>query len=60
MELNTTLLRVNNFDIKQKNDMKYLFYDTPQTPNEKLVNTRIMKAQNNYLFLKKIIGTVRF
>ena len=33
-ELNIILLRVNNFDIKPKNGMEYLFYYMPQTPNK--------------------------
>ena len=32
-ELNITLPTVNNFDIKQKKGMEYLFYYMPPTPN---------------------------
>ena len=32
-ELNILLPRVNNFEIKQKKDMEYLFYYMPPTPN---------------------------
>ena len=32
-ELNIILSRVNNFDIKQKKGMEYLFYYMPPTPN---------------------------
>ena len=32
-ELNTTLLRANNFDIKQK-DREYLFYHMTPTPSK--------------------------
>ena len=31
---NITLSRLNNFDIKQKNGMKYLFYYIPPAPNK--------------------------
>ena len=33
-ELNILLRRVNNFEIKQKKDMKYLFYYMPPTPDK--------------------------
>ena len=33
-ELNTILPRVNNFDIKQKRYMEYLFYFMSPTPNK--------------------------
>ena len=32
-ELNILLPRVNNFEIKQKKGMEYLFYYMPSTPN---------------------------
>ena len=32
-ELNILLPRVNNFEIKQKKGMEYLFYHMPSTPN---------------------------
>ena len=33
-ELNIILPKVNNFDIKQKKGMEYLFYYMAQTPNK--------------------------
>ena len=33
-ELNIILPKVNNFDIKQKKSMEYLFYYMPPTPNK--------------------------
>ena len=33
-ELNIILLRVNNFDIKQKKSMEYLVYYMPPMPNK--------------------------
>ena len=33
-ELNIILPRVNNFDIKQKKGLEYLFYYMPPTPNK--------------------------
>ena len=35
LELNITLPRVNNFNIKQKKGMEYLFYYMSPTPNKK-------------------------
>ena len=43
VELNITLQRVNNFDIKQKKVMEYLFYYINQAPNKKRGNAN--KAQ---------------
>ena len=33
-EVNIILPRMNNFDIKQKRGMEYLFYYMPPTPNK--------------------------
>ena len=35
VELNITLPKVNNSDIKQKNGMEYLFHHITQAPNKK-------------------------
>ena len=46
VELNITLPRVNNFDIKEKNGMEYLLYYLLYTPNTKQKWVNDSKAQN--------------
>ena len=54
-ELNIILPRVNNFDIKTKKGIKYLFYYMPPTPNkiwEDKTNKTANFGHNTIFFVK--------
>ena len=54
-ECNITLLRVNDFDIKQKIVSGYLLYYTPQAPNKKWLNTNKAISSTGTIILNHLI-----